>query len=138
MKVSPIKYMGEAIAFALGESEIECTDGAQGSVCAPPPYWNWDTPTTQATAATSNSKVYVNGKLVAVQGDFMLSHPDGVPCVPAPVNHAPATSLCASKVTIGGKHAVRIGSKFNKGTPFDHTVSTGSDKVFIGGPSIAV
>jgi uncharacterized Zn-binding protein involved in type VI secretion len=80
----------------------------------------------------------VNGKLVAVQGDKMLSHPDGVPCVPAPVNHEPETSLCASKVTIGGKHAVRIGSKFNKGTPFDHTVSTGSGKVFIGGPSIAV
>ena len=115
--------MGEAIAFALGESEIECTDGAKGSVCAPPPYWNWNVPTTQATAATTNSKVYANGKLVAVQGDAMASHPDGVPCVPAPVNHAPTTSLCASKVKIGGKHAVRIGSKFNTGTPFDHTVS---------------
>jgi uncharacterized Zn-binding protein involved in type VI secretion len=68
----------------------------------------------------------------------MLSHPDGVPCVPAPVNHAPTTSLCAAKVLIGGKHAVRIGSKFNTGTPFDHEVTTGSGKVIIGGPDIAV
>lgn len=127
-----------AIAFALGESQIECTDGAKGSVCAPPPFWNWNVSTIQATAATSNSKVYVNGKLVAVEGDAMLSHPDGLPCVPGPVFHAPTTSLCAEKVTIGGKYAVRIGSKFNKGTAFDHTVSTGSDKVFIGGPDISV
>jgi uncharacterized Zn-binding protein involved in type VI secretion len=68
----------------------------------------------------------------------MASHPDGLPCVPAPVFHAPTTSLCAGKVSIGGKKAVRIGSKFNTGTSFDHTISTGSSKVFIGGPSVAV
>ena len=127
-----------AIAFALGESQIACTDGNKGPECAPPPYWTWSASSTQLTAATSNSKVYVEGKLVAVEGDAMASHPDGVPCVPAPVFHAPTTSLCASKISIGGKKAVRIGSKFNKGTPFDHTVSTGSSKVFIGGPSVAV
>lgn len=130
--------MSEAIAFALGQSQVACTDGTKGPQCAPPPYWTWSVSSIQVTAATSNTKVYAENKLVAVEGDAMASHPDGVPCVPAPVNHAPITSLCASKVTIGGKKAVRIGSKFNKGTPFDHTVSTGSSKVFIGGPSIAV
>lgn len=131
--------MGQAIAFALGESEVECTDGAKGPLCnIDPDKWNWNVSTIQATDATTNTKVYVNGKLVAVQGDSMLSHPDGAPCVPAPENHAPKTSLCASKVTIGGKHAVRIGSKFNKETTFDHTVTTGSGKVFIGGPNIEV
>lgn len=127
-----------AIAFALGQSQIDCTDGNKGPECAPPPYWTWSAPSTQVTAATTNSKVYVEGKLVAVEGDAMALHPDGLPCVPAPVLHAPTTSLCAGNVTIGGKKAVRIGSKFNKGTAFDHTVSTGSSKVFVGGPSVAV
>lgn len=131
--------MGEAIAFALGQSTISCTDGAQGPICDPEPLkWTWSISTNQVTAATSNSKVYVQGKLVAVQGDAMASHPDGLPCVPAPVFHSPTTSLCATKVTIGGKHAVRIGSKFNTGTGFDHTVSTGSSKVYIGGASISI
>jgi uncharacterized Zn-binding protein involved in type VI secretion len=127
------------IAWANGLSQLACTDGAQGPECAPdPPKWNWNIPTTQVTAGTSNTKVYVEGNLIAVEGDSMASHPDGVPCVPAPVNHAPTTSLCAGKVSIGGKKAVRVGSKFNTGTPFDHTVTTGSEKVSIGGPSIAV
>ena len=130
--------MSEAIAFALGDSQIQCTDGTRGPVCAPPPFWTWSSSSVQETAATSNTKVFVEGKLVAIEDDAMASHPDGVPCVPAPVFHAPQTSLCAEKVTIGGKHAVRIGSKFNRGTPFDHTVSTGSSKVFIGGPDISV
>jgi uncharacterized Zn-binding protein involved in type VI secretion len=130
--------MGESFAFALGESQIACTDGTKGPQCAPPPYWTWSVSSTQVTASTSNSKVFVQGKLVAVEGDAMASHPDGLPCVPAPVFHAPTTSLCAGKVSIGGKKAVRIGSKFNTGTSFDHTISTGSSKVFIGGPSVAV
>jgi uncharacterized Zn-binding protein involved in type VI secretion len=131
--------MPEPIAFANGNSQISCTDGAQGTLCAvDPPRWNWDVSTIQQTAATSNNKVFAEGKLVAIEGDSMASHPDGVPCVPAPVNHAPSTSLCAAKVKISGKHAVRVGSKFNTGTPFDHTVSSGSEKVFIGGPSISV
>jgi len=127
------------IAFANGNSQIACTDGAQGTLCATRPNrFNFNSPTIQQTAGTSNSKVSAEGKLVAVEGDAMISHPDGVPCVLSPVFHAPITSLCAAKVTIGGKHAVRIGSKFNTGTPFDHTVSTGSGKVIIGGPSISV
>jgi len=131
--------LSEPIAWADGDSQIACTDGAQGALCATDPdRWNWDVSTVQTTAGTSNTKVFVEGKLVAVEGDSMLSHPDGVPCVTAPVFHAPTTSLCAANVTIGGKHAVRIGSKFNTGTPFDHTVSTGSGKVIIGGPSISV
>ena len=127
-----------SIAWALGESVIECTDGDQGTLCNPEPRWNWDTATTQATDATSNTKVFVESKLIAVEGDAMLAHPHGEPCVTAPVNHAPTTSLCAEKVLIGGRHAVRIGSKFNTGTPFDHEVTTGSIKVIIGGPDIAV
>ena len=126
------------VAWANGLSIVACTDGAQGPVCAPPPFWTWSVPTIQATAATTNTKVFVEGNLIAVEGDSMLSHPDGVPCVPAPVNHAPTTSLCAQKVLIGGKYAVRIDSRFNKGTPFDHKVTTGSAKVIIGGPDIAV
>ena len=128
-----------AIAFALGFSDISCTDGDKGSVCDPdPPKWNWNISTIQVTASTSNTKVFVEGKLVAVEGDAMASHPNGAPCVPAPVLHAPTTSLCAANVTIGGKRVVRVGSKFNTGTSFDHEVSTGSSKVEIGGPSIAV
>ena len=127
-----------AIAFADGLSNIACTDGIKGAVCAPPPYWKWNTASSQVTASTSNTKVFTEGNLVAVEGDAMASHPNGDPCVPSPVFHAPITSLCAQKVTIGGKHAVRIGSKFNTGTGFDHEVSTGSSKVTIGGPSIAV
>lgn len=131
--------MSESIAWANGESQIACTDGARGTLCAiDPDRWNWDVFTIQTTAATSNTKVFVEGKLIAVEGDAMLSHPDGVPCVPSPVNHAPITSLCAAKVKIAGKHIVRIGSKFNTGTPFDHEVITGSSLVFVGGPSIEV
>lgn len=127
------------IAFALGFSEITCTDGAQGPLCdVDPDKWTWSVGTTQVTSSTSNTKVFVEGKLVAVEGDAMASHPDGVPCVPAPVYHAPTTSLCTAKITIGGKHIVRIGSKFNTGTPFDHTVSSGSSKVNVGGPDISV
>jgi uncharacterized Zn-binding protein involved in type VI secretion len=128
-----------AIAFALGASSIDCNDGIQGSQCGfDPDRWNWNAPSTQVTDATTNVKVTVQGNLVAVEGDAMAAHPDGSPCVPSPVDHAPTTSLCAEKVLIGGKHAVRIGSKFNTGTGFDHTVATGSSKVTIGGPSIAV
>jgi uncharacterized Zn-binding protein involved in type VI secretion len=130
--------MSEPIAFALGESQIACTDGTRGPECAPPPFWTWSNPSTQVTAATGNSKVFVEGKLVAIEGDAMADHPDGIPCVPSPVLHAPTTSLCAGNVSISGKKAVRIGSKFNTGTPFDHTVITGSSKVFIGGPSVSV
>jgi len=127
-----------SIAFALGFSDISCTDGVKGSLCAPIPYWKWNSPSTQVTSATTNTKVFVEGKLVAVEGDAMVSHPNGDPCVPAPVLHAPTTSLCAANVYIGGKRAVRIGSKFNTGTGFDHEVKTGSSKVMIGGPSIEV
>lgn len=130
--------MSESIAFALGESEIQCTDGAKGPECDPEPRWTWSASSVQVTAATSNTKVFVEGKLVAVESDAMELHPDGLPCVTEPVLHAPTTSLCAANVTIGGKKAVRVGSKFNTGTPFDHTVSTGSSKVVIGGPDIAV
>jgi uncharacterized Zn-binding protein involved in type VI secretion len=131
--------LSDAIAWANGLSQLTCTDGAQGPLCATlPSRWNWNVATTQVTAATSNSKVYVEGNLVAVEGDKMAPHPDGLPCTATPVNHEPVTSLCAAKVSIGGKKVVRVGSKFNTGTPFDHTVLTGSGKVFIGGPSVAV
>lgn len=131
--------MSNPIAFANGDSQIICTDGAQGTLCATNPNrFNWNSGTTQVTNSTSNTKVFVEGRPVSVQGDTMISHPDGLPCVVSPVFHAPATSLCAQKVTIGGKHIVRVGSKFNKNTTFDHTVSTGSGKVFVGGPNISV
>ena len=123
------------LAFANGFSQITCTDGSIGASCgSDPSRWHWDTPTIQTTSTTSNTKVFVEGKLVAVEGDAMISHPDGVPCVTAPVNHSPTTSLVTGKIFIGGKRAVCVGSKYNTGTPFDHTVSTGSSKVSYGGP----
>jgi len=77
--------LSESVAWANGDSQIACADGAQGPLCATDPdRWNWDVPTVQATAGTSNSKVFVEGKLVAVEGDAMAAHPDGVPCVPSP------------------------------------------------------
>jgi uncharacterized Zn-binding protein involved in type VI secretion len=127
------------IAFANGDSSIQCEDGERGDLCNPDPErWNWNLPTIQVTSSTSNSKVFVEGKAVVVEGDEMDEHPDGDPCVEEPVLHSPATSLAAARVTIGGKYAMRVGGKFNKGTPFDHTIITGSSKVTVGGPDISV
>ena len=131
--------MSNGIAWADGFSDIACTDGNRGAICSSlPSKWNWDVGSIQVTGASSNTKVYVEGKLVAVEGDAMNLHPDGLPCTEEAVNHAPTTSLCAGSVSIGGKKVVRVGSKFNKGTIFDHTVLTGSEKVSIGGSSVAV
>jgi uncharacterized Zn-binding protein involved in type VI secretion len=126
-------------AFANGDSAVVCTDGIQGTVCATSPTrWNWNVGSTQQTASTSNSKVFVEGKAIAVEGDTMAPHPDGFPCTLSPINHEPTASVCAANIKIGGKFAMRIGSKFNKGTVFDHTISTGSSKVFLGGPDVSV
>jgi len=127
------------VAWADGESQVLCEDGIKGTQCgSTPDRWLWDSPSTQLTGATTNSKVYVEGKPVAVQGDKISPHPDGEICTESPVDHEPETSLLAANVRIGGKYVVRIGSKYNKGTTFEHTVTTGSSKVSIGGPDISV
>ena len=124
-----------AIAWADGESSVSCTDGTRGTKCHDDPdRWNWNSPLVSRTyQSSSNTKFFVQGKLVAVEGDMMEAHPDGSPCTSSPINHQPTTSLHAGKFFIGGKMAMRIGSKYNTGTSFDHTVSSGCDSFIIGG-----
>lgn len=65
----------------------------------------------------------------------MEEHPDGSPCTATAIMHRPATSLHAANFYVGGKRVMRIGSKFNAGTSFDHEVTTGCDAFVVGGPS---
>lgn len=123
-----------AIAWANGMSEVSCTDGTKGESCgSDPDRWRWNSPLTSRTAETSNDRFFVQGIPVAVQGDKMEEHPNGAPCTQVAINHEPSTSLHAGAFFIGGKMAMRIGSKFNEGTSFDHTISTGCDNFIIGG-----
>lgn len=118
------------IALSDGGSSISCTDGAQGSSCGKNVY-HWDTPTTQTSDAGS-STVFVNGKGVVREGDAMSSHPDGNPCVAAPVNHAPTLSVFSGTVFANGKAMGRIGDKYNSDGHHSHTIITGSSNVFAG------
>lgn len=123
-----------AVALSEGQSQVVCTDGAQGSLCnVDPDMWHWDVGTTQTSDAATISDVKINGYAPVVFGDTMLSHPWGEPCTPAPINHAPTlnTIIGSPNVFIGGKLVARIGDKYNSES-FDHTISTGSPTVFIG------
>jgi uncharacterized Zn-binding protein involved in type VI secretion len=57
----------KGLAKKGGNSNITCTDGAQGSGCGTNVY-HWDTGTTQVSAAGS-STVFVNGKAAGRIGD---------------------------------------------------------------------
>lgn len=125
-----------AIAWANGHSNVRCEDGTRGGKCdSDPDRWKWDAELISKTAASSNSKFFVAGKPVAVEGDRMQAHPNGEICTQTPINHEPSTSLHSGKFFIGGKRVMRIGSKYNQGTSFDHSVSTGCNEFIIGGPS---
>jgi uncharacterized Zn-binding protein involved in type VI secretion len=116
------------IALSAGNSSVAATDGAQGSPCGKN-VWHWDTPTTQASDAGSGN-VFVNNIGVVRDGDVMVSHPDGNPCVGGPVNHAPALSTFSSNVFVNGKAIGRIGDKYDSDGHFDHTITSGSGNVF--------
>jgi uncharacterized Zn-binding protein involved in type VI secretion len=117
-----------AVARMSGTDTVACTDGAVGSSCGKNVH-HWDTPTTQATDAGS-SNVFINGIGAVRQGDVMKTHPDGVPCVSSPVNHAPALSTFSSNVFVNGKALGRVGDKFDSDGHKDHTISSGSPNVF--------
>lgn len=119
-----------AAALNGGASSVTCTDGAQGSSCARGKY-NWNSGITSASDAGS-SDVIINGKGAVRAGDVMASHPDGDPCVAAPVNHAPTLSSYSSTVFVNGKGMGRVGDVYNGGTGFSHTIASGSGNVFAG------
>jgi len=117
-----------AVAQKGGSSSVAATDGAKGSPCGKN-VWHWDTPTTQASDAGS-SDVFVNNIGVVRDGDIMVSHPDGNPCVGSPVNHAPALSTFSSSVFVNGKALGRVGDKYDSDGHYDHTITSGSSNVF--------
>lgn len=126
-------------AFAAGESEVTITDGKKGTVCLTdsngnPIKWLWDAglPTSATGAATITKVILDGGRFPVVKDDKMKAHPDGEPCVAAPTNHEPQLDTFSAKVFFEGKAAGRIGDTFNKNHSFDHTISTGSEKVIIG------
>jgi uncharacterized Zn-binding protein involved in type VI secretion len=116
------------IAQKGGSSSVAATDGAQGSGCGRNVF-HWNTPTTQASDAGS-SDVFVNGIGVVRDGDVMVSHPDGNPCVGSPVNHAPALSTFSPNVFVNNKALGRIGDKYDSDGHYDHTITSGSGTVF--------
>jgi uncharacterized Zn-binding protein involved in type VI secretion len=117
-----------AIAKKDGSSSVAATDGAVGSPCAPGRR-NWNTPTTQASDAGSPD-VFAENVGVVRSGDAMSSHPDGVPCVSSPVNHAPTLSTFSSNVFVNGKPIGRVGDKYDSDGHYDHTITTGAGTVF--------
>ena len=117
-----------AIAQKSGASSVAATDGARGSGCGRN-VWHWDTPTTQASNAGSGD-VFVEGIGAVREGDTMVSHPDGNPCTPSPINHAPALSTFSPNVFVNGKAIGRIGDKYDSDGHYDHTITTGAGTVF--------
>ena len=117
-----------AVARMSGTDTVTCTDGAQGVSCGMGK-WFWNTPTTQATQAGSGN-VFVNNIGIVRQGDVMASHPDGTPCTPTPIPHAPALSTYSSTVFANNLPIGRVGDKFDSDMDYDHTISSGSSNVF--------
>lgn len=125
-----------AVARKSGSGDtVTCTDGIIGTACrfinGVPVSWHWDIGTIFLTAAGS-SKVFSQGVGVVREGDAMASHPDGDPCTPVAINHAPTLSTFSSKVFVETKGIGRIGDKYNSDGHFSHTIATGSSKVFAG------
>jgi len=120
-------------AIAAGTSDVACTDGTQNGVCAiNPTKWTWSSPLTSSSGAATATKVMLDLGRPVLQGDVMASHPDGVPCVVAPVNHSPPLTTYSNKVNIEGKWAGRIGDLYDDENGFTHTITTGSGKVTFG------
>lgn len=122
-----------AVAQKGGASSVAATDGAQGTLCGTRPNrWNWNIPTTQASATGSND-VFAEFIGIVREDDIMVSHPDGDPCTTSPINHAPALSTFSPNVFINNKAVGRIGDKYNSDGHFDHTITSGSSTVFANG-----
>lgn len=119
-----------AVAKKDGSSSVTCSDGSQGGVCATKPTrYNWNAESTQSSDVGS-ADVFVENIGVVRDGDAMISHPDGDPCVQSPSNHSPTLSTFSPNVFANNKQIARIGDKYNNGTAFDHTISTGASTVF--------
>ena len=125
-----------AIAKKSGSSSVSCTDGAKGAACGRN-VWHWNTGTTQASNVGSGD-VFVENIGAVRQDDIMVSHPDGDPCVPSPVNHAPALSTYSPNVFVNGKPIGRIGDKYDSDGHYDHTIASGAGSVFANGPTSVV
>ncbi len=125
------------VAFANAQSDVACADGTQNGVCATnPTKYTWSSALTSTSGAVTVSKTYVETKRPVVKGDEMTAHPNGEPCVVAPVNHTPICSSYSPKVFIEGSQMARIGDKYNRShNGFDHAISTGASKVYAGGGS---
>ena len=123
------------VAFANAQSNVACADGTQNGVCATnPTKYTWSNPLTSTSGAVTVSKTYVETKRPVVKGDAMTAHPNGEPCVIAPVNHTPICSSYSPKVFIEGSQMARIGDKYNRShNGFDHEISTGASKVYAEG-----
>ena len=123
------------VAFANAQSNVACADGTQNGVCATnPTKYTWSNPLTSTSGAVTVSKTYVETKRPVVKDDAMTAHPNGEPCVVAPVDHTPICSSYSPKVFIEGSQMARIGDKYNKShNGFDHEISTGASKVYAGG-----
>ena len=119
-------------------SSVACEDGAIGTVCltsgAPsftPIKWNFDTDTTQKSAAGS-SDVFAEGTGVVRKDDAMKAHANGDLCVATATNHAPTVSTHSATVFVNGKEIARIGDKYNSESSQDHEITTGATTVFAG------
>ena len=121
-----------AVAQKSGASSVAATDGAQGTLCGTKPNrWNWNTPTTQASAAGSGD-VFAENIGVVREDDAMVSHPDGNPCTTSPINHAPLLSTYSATVFVNNKRIGRVGDKYNSDGHYDHTITSGASTVFAG------
>lgn len=125
-----------AVARKTETDSVTCTDGAKGTACAfdsngNPVAWHWDTGSTQSTSIGS-AKVFSQTIGVVREGDAMIPHPDGDPCTPSPINHAPTLSTFSTKVFVEGKGVGRVGDKYNSDGHYDHTITSGSPRVFAG------
>jgi len=116
-------------ALSNGASSVAATDGAQGAACGKRVF-HWNTPTTQASVSGS-SDVLINGIGAVRDGDTMTTHPDGVPCVPGPVNHTPTLNTFSPTVFVNGRGVGRIGDTYNSDGHYSHTIVSGSGDVII-------
>lgn len=119
-----------AVAQKDGASQVSCTDGAQGPVCANrPTRWTWTSGIT-STSNTGSSDVFVANIGVVRKNDTMSSHPDGAPCVTSPVSHTPFLNTYSPNVFVNNREVGRVGDTYNGGTGFGHTISSTQTTVF--------
>tara|TARA_E500000331_G_scaffold307524_1_gene312469 strand:- start:3121 stop:3429 length:309 start_codon:yes stop_codon:yes gene_type:complete len=83
-------------------------------------------PTSSLSGTTKTSKIEVNGKKVALDGDVTTAHTVGVPpvCVPHTV---PITASYSSKVEWEGQKCLAVGD-----SGAGHIIASGSSNVQVG------